>query len=247
MTSTVAGDSPDLHVSDPMDPDAVGDTTLGNVSTEAQVNFGSERKSRGLPSRPGLPKFDRTFWADNDRASTQIQTISQSSSNIPKTIQEIDKLLDEVGVDLLPFTASEKISEWKNSTIEADKEPKDEEQAHENEQADSTDIDESEPQFDVNGHRIKFHQETPWSAILEYIEEPVPDYYTWAHAKHWEDGPVAGDFSDKSIAVPGPTDSASHLSRKSTVAEGDSSAEGDYLDDLSLSVTQFSILQGIDG
>lgn len=42
MTSHVAGASSNLPVSDPADPDGVEDTTLGNISTEAQVNFGSE-------------------------------------------------------------------------------------------------------------------------------------------------------------------------------------------------------------
>ncbi|KJA24173.1 hypothetical protein HYPSUDRAFT_38950 [Hypholoma sublateritium FD-334 SS-4] len=225
MPNSVAGESSNLPVSDPTDPDDVEDTTLGNISTEAQVNFGSERKSRGLPSRPHLPRFSRSFWVDNDQVPAQIQTSPQSSSNIPKSIQEIDKLLNEADVDLLPFTADKKIREWKNSTVEA----KDEEKAQENEQPDVAEIDESEPHFDNYGHRIKLHQETPWSAILEYIEEPVPDHYTWAHVKNWDDGSVAGDFSDKSISIPGPTDSASHLSRKSTVAEGDSSAEGHRL------------------
>ena len=42
MTSPIAGNPSNSPVSDPAVPDAVEDTTLGNASTEAQVNFGSE-------------------------------------------------------------------------------------------------------------------------------------------------------------------------------------------------------------
>ena len=47
----------------------------------------------------------------------EVQPAPQSSSNVPKTIAEIDEILGKAGVGLLPLTADAKINEWKDSTI----------------------------------------------------------------------------------------------------------------------------------
>ena len=72
-------------------------------------------------------------------------------------------------------------------------------------------LEEDVPQFNTQGHRVRVHQETPWSAAIEYINEPVPEcqsvylhakppnidtegisvVYAWAHVDKWNDGPVA--------------------------------------------------------
>ena len=80
------------------------------------LTFTSQRKSRGLPSRPHLPKFDHHLWGvKEDKPAEQVQTAPQSPGNNPKTIQEIDDLLSEAGAGMLPLTAHVKISEWTGS------------------------------------------------------------------------------------------------------------------------------------
>lgn len=53
----------------------------------------------------------------DDHKPEEVQPAPQSSSNVPKTIAEIDEILGKAGVGLLPLTADAKINEWKDSTI----------------------------------------------------------------------------------------------------------------------------------
>ena len=78
------------------------------------LTFTSQRKSRGLPSRPRLPRFDHILQDVNAPPAAQSQTTYQGSSNIPNIIEGIDKLQDREGPEALPLTIDDKMNMWKN-------------------------------------------------------------------------------------------------------------------------------------
>ena len=85
------------------------------------LTFTSQRKSRGLPSRPRLPRFDHILQDVNADPPAQSQTTDQGSSNIPNIIEGIDKLRDRAGAEALPLTIDDKMNMWKNKVNLHDK------------------------------------------------------------------------------------------------------------------------------